>query len=50
MVAALDTAHPAPWTVAEWSAFVTAGGTGDGRRVEMVEGTLIVSPRWLSPR
>lgn len=44
MVAALDAAHPAPWTVTEWSAYMAAGGTGDGRRVEMVEGSLIVSP------
>jgi Uma2 family endonuclease len=46
MVAALDVpgTHPAPYTVDEWVHFVAAGGAADGRRVELVDGSLFVSP------
>jgi Uma2 family endonuclease len=44
MVAAVEMAHPAPWTVDEWATLVLSGVIDDGRRVEMVEGSLIVSP------
>jgi Uma2 family endonuclease len=44
MVAAVEMAHPAPFTVDEWVKLVTSDFITDGRRVEVVEGSLIVSP------
>jgi Uma2 family endonuclease len=44
MVAAVEMAHPAPWTVDEWAKLILGGTIDDGRRVELVEGSLIVSP------
>jgi Uma2 family endonuclease len=46
MVAAVDAAHPgpSPWSLDEWVTFTLAGGLGDGRRLEFVAGSLLVSP------